>query len=152
MHNPKAIMPTKRLLTYSLLACSLLFNAWTWFSSPHPPQLDKIVLRYPVTDQDVVYGVSTNGGGATVGFSYRYYLGKVGSSDEKILSSLVDKSPFLITKDPHVNFQSRGTELDAQVTGRIDRFHSQALIRHGSDDYSVVNINLTSSSGETGSN
>jgi hypothetical protein len=35
-----------------------------------------------------------------------------------------------------------------RVKGRIDQFHSQAVIRRGSDDYSVVNINLTSSGDE----
>lgn len=141
-------MLTNRLFIYVLLASSLLLNGWSWFASPRSPQLDKIVLRYPVENLGVVYGVSTNGGGATVGFSYRYYLSKGGSDDEEILSSLVGASPFLITKDPQVTVESRGAELDVRVKGRIDQFHSQAVIRRGSDDYSVLNINLTSSGGE----
>jgi hypothetical protein len=102
-------------------------------------------------DDAFIYGVSTNGGGATVGFSYRYYLSKGLATDEEILSMLADEQPFLITKDPEVNVETRGAELDIRVTGRINQFHSQALIRQiGSDSYAVVNINLTSTSGKTG--
>ena len=151
MRNPRDIMLTKRLSIYALLAFSLLINGWTWLTSPNAPQLDKVILKYPFGDQGFVYGVSTNGGGATVGFSYRYYLDKGLPNDEQILSSLTDASPFLITKDPNVKIQSRGEELDVWVAGRIDQFRSQALVRRSRDEYRVVNINLTSSSGEVGS-
>jgi hypothetical protein len=145
-------MLTKRLFIYLLLASSLLCNGWIWFISPNPPRLDKVVLKYPIGDQEVIYGIRTDGGGATVGFSYRYYLRNGGSSnDDEILSSLVNASPFLITKDPKIRIESRGAELKLWVAGRIDRFHSQVIVRRSSDDYHVMNISLTSISGELGS-
>jgi len=140
-------MLTKQLPIYLLLLSSLGYNGWMWFTAPTHPELDKVFLKYPLADDGVVYGASTNGGGATVGFSYRYYLGPGLATDEEILSVLADKQPFLITKDPDVKIENRGTELDIRVTDRIDQFHSQALIRQtGSDSYTVININLTSTS------
>ena len=144
-------MLAKRLCLYCLLFSSLGYNGWTWLTTKSAPELDKIFLKYPLADGGFVYGVSTNGGGATVGFSYRYYLSKGLATDEETLSMLADEQPFLITKDPEVTVESRGAELDVRVTGRINQFHSQALIRQiGSDSYAVVNINLTSISGKTG--
>lgn len=140
-------MLIKRLFIYLLLASSLILNVWFWFNRSNAPQLDKIVLKYPVENLGFVYGVSTNGGGATVGFSYRYYLSTGKSTDEEILSSLVGASPFLVTKDSHINIESSNAMLNVRVTGRIDQFHNQAVLRRDDDDYEVVNINLTSSSG-----
>ncbi|MGV8861794.1 MAG: hypothetical protein ACOH2T_11565 [Pseudomonas sp.] len=151
MRRRKVIMLAKRLCLYCLLVSSLGYNGWTWLTTQNLPKLDKVFLKYPLPDDAFVYGVSTNGGGATVGFSYRYYLSKGLATDEEILSMLADEQPFLITKDPEVNVETRGAELDIRVTGRINQFHSQALIRQiGSDSYAVVNINLTSTSGKTG--
>ena len=151
MRRRKVIMLAKRLCLYCLLVSSLGYNGWTWLTTQNLPKLDKVFLKYPLPDDAFVYGVSTNGGGATVGFSYRYYLSKGLTTDEEILSMLADEQPFLITKDPEVNVETRGAELDIRVTGRINQFHSQALMRQvGSDSYAVVNINLTSTSGKIG--
>ncbi|MDB5983481.1 MAG: fumarylacetoacetate hydrolase [Pseudomonas sp.] len=121
------IMLTKRLFIYVLLASSLLLNGWTWFNSPNSPQLDKIVLRYPVENLGVVYGVSTNGGGATVGFSYRYYLSKSGSNGRSalLLSKAKDNNastalgPFVRLFDETFNIDDvRAAEVALRVVGK----------------------------------
>lgn len=132
-------------VTTTMLALCLVYIGGDWLLSPGRPQLTEVVLRVPISSNASIYGVKDDRGGATVAFSYRYYVYRTLGDDSEILSALEDASPFLITHDASVKVDSQGRAITVSVAGDVSDYHSRTLYRHANgSDYTVVDVFLNS--------
>ena len=84
-------------------------------------------------------------GGATVPFTYRYYVYRTFGTDTEVLSALEDASPFLITRDASAKIEVRGQTITVSVAGDVSDYHSRTLYRHANGgDCTVVSVYLDS--------
>lgn len=121
---------TKRLIPFlrnCLLVVCLIYIGGGWILSPGTPVLDEVVLKHSLGNGTSIYGVRDGQGGATVGFSYRYYVHEDLGSDQEILTALVSAHPFLKTKEPDVQVSDEGGALHLIIQGRVYEYHSYAL-------------------------
>ena len=121
---------SKRLipvLRNCLLVICLLYIGGSWVLAPGTPDLDEVVLKHSLGNGMSIYGARDGQGGATVGFSYRYYVHKDLGSDQEILSALVSAPPFLKTKEPDVQVNNEGGALHLVIQGEVYEYHSYAL-------------------------
>jgi len=109
-----------------LVGCLVYFGI-SWTSSPSAANLDEIVYKHPLGNGNSLYGARDNRGGATVGFSYRYYISKQTDTDEQALALLNEKPPFLITKDPEVSAKVVDGALHLSIRGRVYDFSNYTL-------------------------
>ena len=80
----------------------------------------RLSLEEPVSTPD-------GQGGATVGFSYRYYVHKDLRNDHEILTSLVSAHPFLKTKEPDVQVNQVDGVIHLIVRGEVYEYRSYPL-------------------------
>ncbi|WP_448653858.1 hypothetical protein ACSHWC_12825 [Pseudomonas fluorescens] len=121
---------TKRLIPFlrnCLLVVCLIYIGGGWILSPGTPVLDEVVLKHSLGNGTSIYGARDGQGGATVGFSYRYYVHEDLGSDQEILTALVSAHPFLKTKEPDVQVSDEGGALHLIIQGRVYEYHSYAL-------------------------
>ncbi len=137
------------IVTSCLLAVCLGYIGWTWLMSPSAPVLTDVVLKLPVGENGFVYGVKDDRGGATVPFSYRYYVYRELASDEQIASELKTAGPFLVTRDPAIKINVQGSVINVSTHQEVYEYHSGTLFRPtNSADYSPVTINLCNHSSD----
>lgn len=137
------------IVTSCLLAVCLGYIGWTWLMSPGAPVLTDVVLKLSVGENGFVYGVKDDRGGATVPFSYRYYVYRELASDEQIASELKTAAPFLVTRDPAIKINVQGSVINVSTHQEVYEYHSSTLFRHAnSADYSPVTINLCNHSSD----
>ncbi|WP_242199827.1 MULTISPECIES: hypothetical protein [unclassified Pseudomonas] len=110
-----------------LLVVCLIYIGVSWIISPGTPDLDQVVLKHSLGNGTSIYGARDGQGGATVGFSYRYYVHEDLGSDQEILTALVSAHPFLKTKEPDVQVSDEGGALHLIIQGRVYEYHSYAL-------------------------
>jgi hypothetical protein len=115
-----------------LLVICVLYIGINWLTEPSEPALDKVVFTHPVGVGHSIYGVRDNRGGATVGFSYRYYISDKMDSDEEILKTLNTEIPFMVTKNPEVSVRRDDDGIIISTRGRVYEFSSYALENVGS--------------------
>lgn len=133
------------VVTTILLALCLVYIGGEWLLSPGRPQLTEVVLRVPLGDDGAIYGVKDDRGGATVPFSYRYYVYRTLEADSEILAALRDASPFLVTRDASVKVDVQGRTIKVSVVGDVSDYHSSTLYRHANgSDYTAVSVFLNS--------
>ncbi|KAE9658909.1 hypothetical protein IFR35_04935 [Pseudomonas fluorescens] len=140
---------TKRSLysvvTTILLLLCLVYIGGSWLLSAGRPQLTEVVLRAPLNADASIYGVKDDRGGATVPFSYRYYVYRTLASDREVLSALKEATPFLITRDASAKVVTQGSEIIVSVTGEVSDYHSSTLYRHADGrDFTPVSVFLNS--------
>lgn len=117
---------TQRICSILLAVCLIYLSA-SWLDSPSKANLDEIIFKKSLGNGNSIYGARDNRGGATVGFSYRYYISKEFNADERILTALKEITPFLTTKNPDVSAQIVDGTLHLSTRGRIYEFSSYAL-------------------------
>lgn len=115
------------ILRNCLLVGCLIYIAGSWLISPGTPDLDAVVLKHSLGNGSSIYGARDGQGGATVGFSYRYYVHKNLSNDQEILTTLVSAHPFLKTKEPNVQVSEHEGVLRLDIQGRVYEYNSYAL-------------------------
>ncbi|MCJ8205949.1 hypothetical protein [Pseudomonas sp. RGM2987] len=131
-----------------VLVLALAYVSWLCFFSRNTPQLTQVVLRSPLTHNAFIYGVKDDRGGATVPFSYRYYVYQSLIADSDILSELKTATPFLVTRDESITVDVQGETVTVVVDKEIYDYHSNTLYRHANgDEYTPVAIYLRSSPG-----
>lgn len=121
---------TKRLIPFlrnCLLVVCLIYIGGSWILSSGTPDLDEVVLKQSLGNGTSIYGARDGQGGATVGFSYRYYVHEDLGSDQEILTALVSAHPFLKTKEPDVQVSDEGGALHLIIQGKVYEYHSYAL-------------------------
>ncbi|UVH52986.1 hypothetical protein P0D91_31315 [Pseudomonas sp. CBSPBW29] len=133
------------VVTTILLACCLVYIGGHWLLSPDRPQLTEVVLRVPLGTDGAIYGVKDDRGGATVPFSYRYYVYRALEDDSEVLAALRDASPFLIARDASAKVDVQGLTINVSVAGDVSDYHSSTLYRHANgSDYTAVSVFLNS--------
>jgi len=115
------------ILRNCLLVGCLIYIAGSWLLSPGTPDLDEVVLKHSLGNGSSIYGARDGQGGATVGFSYRYYVHRNLSNDREILTTLVSAHPFLKTKEPNVQVSEHEGVLTLDIQGRVYEYNSYAL-------------------------
>lgn len=115
------------ILRNCLLVGCLIYIAGSWLISPGTPDLDEVVLKHSLGNGSSIYGARDGQGGATVGFSYRYYVHRNLSNDQEILTTLVSAHPFLKTKEPNVQVSEHEGVLLLDIQGRVYEYNSYAL-------------------------
>lgn len=127
MPELKGIKWPVQVLLNGLLVVCLGYLGVGWLMSPGTPELDEVVLKHSLSNGNSLYGVRDSQGGATVGFSYRYYVHKDLDNDHEILTSLVSAHPFLKTKEPNVQVTQNDGVLHVIVRGEVYEYRSYPL-------------------------
>jgi hypothetical protein len=127
MPELKGIKWPVQVLLNGLLVVCLGYLGVGWLMSPGTPELDEVVLKHSLSNGNSLYGVRDSQGGATVGFSYRYYVHKDLDNDHEILTSLVSAHPFLKTKEPNVQVTQKDGVLHVIVRGEVYEYRSYPL-------------------------
>jgi hypothetical protein len=127
MPELKGIKWPVQVLLNGLLVVCLGYLGVGWLMSPGTPELDEVVLKHSLSNGNSLYGVRDNQGGATVGFSYRYYVHKDLDNDHEILTSLVSAHPFLKTKEPDVQVNQVDGVIHLIVRGEVYEYRSYPL-------------------------
>jgi hypothetical protein len=131
------------IVTTCLLAVCLAYIGWTWLLSSSTPVLTDVVLKLPLGEHGFIYGIKDDRGGATVPFSYRYYVYRELPSDEQIASELKTAGPFLVTRDPAIKADIQGSVIHVSTNQEVYEYHSSStLFRHTDNTYTPVTINL----------
>lgn len=120
----EGLMP---ILRNCLLVACLVYIAGSWIMAPGTPDLDEVVLKHSLGNGSSIYGARDGQGGATVGFSYRYYVHRDLSNDQEILKTLVSAHPFLKTQEPNVQVTEHEGVLRLDIQGRVYEYRSYAL-------------------------
>ncbi|MEO8493200.1 hypothetical protein [Pseudomonas sp.] len=134
----KAIKALVPMLRNCLLVVCLIYIGGSWIMSSGTPDLDEVVLKHSLGNGTSIYGARDSQGGATVGFSYRYYVHENLGSDQEILAALVSAHPFLKTKEPDVHVAVEGGVLHLAIHGRVYEYSSYAL-----EGLGVVKVEMT---------
>jgi len=131
------------IVASSLLVVCLAYIGWTWLMSSGNPVLTDVVLKLPLGENGFIYGVKDDRGGATVPFSYRYYVYRELTSNEQIASELKTAGPFLVTRDPAIKVDIQGSTINVSTNQEVYEYHSSTLFRHTNrNHYTPVTINL----------
>ncbi|UII74424.1 hypothetical protein LVW35_26850 [Pseudomonas sp. HN11] len=120
----KGLLP---VLRNCLLVACLIYIGGNWIMSSGTPDLDEVVLKHSLGNGSSIYGARDGQGGATVGFSYRYYVHKDLGSDREILTALVSAHPFLKTKEPDVQVTRQAGLIRLTVRGEVYEYRSYPL-------------------------
>ncbi|WP_339497890.1 hypothetical protein [Pseudomonas canadensis] len=120
----KGLLP---VLRNCLLVACLIYIGGNWIMSSGTPVLDEVVLKHSLGNGSSIYGARDGQGGATVGFSYRYYVHKDLGSDREILTALVSAHPFLKTKAPDVQVTRQDGVIHLTVRGEVYEYRSYPL-------------------------
>ena len=123
----KVTKPLIPVLSNCLLVICLIYIGGSWVLSPGTPDLDEVVLKHSLGNGTSIYGARDGQGGATVGYSYRYYVHKDLDNDHEILTSLVSAHPFLKTKEPDVQVIQKDGALHLIVRGEVYEYRSYPL-------------------------
>lgn len=134
MPSPKGTKWRLQVMLNTLLVVCLVYLGLSWLFGPGTPELDQIVLKYSLGNGNSIYGVRDSAGGATVGFSYRYYVHPDFRDEQAILTGLVSKSPFLKTREPTVEVAQDQQGVRLVVRGRVYEYSSFALENLGNSD------------------
>lgn len=138
--------PIYLLVICALLALSLAFVSWRSFFPGHTSHLTEVVSQTPLGHGATLYGVKDDRGGATVPFSYRYYVYRTLATHDDILHQLKTATPFLITRDESVDVDIQGATVTVSVDKEVYDYHSNTLYRHANgDEYTPITIYLHSS-------
>lgn len=120
----KGLLP---VLRNCLLVACLIYIGGHWIMSSGTPDLDEVVLKHSLGNGSSIYGARDGQGGATVGFSYRYYVYKDLGSDREILTALISAHPFLKTKAPDVQVTRMDGVIQLIVRGEVYEYRSYPL-------------------------
>ncbi|MES2870316.1 MAG: hypothetical protein V4749_12160 [Pseudomonadota bacterium] len=141
-------MARSRLLIGALLLVCGLQAVWIYFDRPSAPVLSQVIARYPMGTQGMVYGVLSDAGGATVPFTYHYFLAAPMDDDQVVLDTLRKQGhSFLVTRDANARVVVLGYNVNVKVTGTVNSFHSSTLLRMA-DGYVPVTVSLDAQVGQ----
>jgi hypothetical protein len=113
---------------------------WILLSYKYKAELSEIIQRYPVGDKAMVYVVLSDSGGATVPFTYHYFVHRSIDDDSLALASLRDNATaFLVTRDHDAQTSVFGNQIKIAVKKQVFHFHNPATVRFD-DEYLTVDI------------
>ena len=98
------------------------------FYAEHSSPDDILFSKKQLTPNTWLYITKYQGGGATVGAVYRYYLNKLLN---KPLPVLRDSGPFLVSDKSNAVFTTVGDRILVRITGKIYSFSNSASFYDG---------------------
>jgi len=117
-------------------------TVWILGYMPSSAVLSKVVQKYSVGENAMVYVVLSDAGGATVPVTYHYFLHVPVIDDRALLAELNSSgSAFLVTRDSDARVSTADGHIDIAVKGSIYSFTNVALLRQG-DHYQPIGIGL----------
>lgn len=136
MRNPWA---TEKTLGVLLLIC-LAQALWIVLHLSPSATLSRVAATYPVGEQGMLYVVISDAGGATVPFTYRYYVYRRMDDEQQALNALrKEGEAFLVTRDADAQVHVQGTEIRIAVKDTVYSFRNATLFHH-SGGYTPVNV------------
>jgi len=131
--------PGKWIFRCLLLLC-VIQAIWILLSYKFTAELSEIIQRYPVGDKAMLYVVLSDSGGATVPFTYHYFVHRPIEDDSLALESLRDNATaFLVTRDHDAQTSVFGNQVRIAVQKQVLHFHNPAIVRFD-DDYLAVDV------------
>lgn len=128
MQSAKAIKASLYLL---LLMC-VVQGIWIAAHYKFSPTLSRVVQKYPVGEQGMLYVVISDVGGATVPFSYRYYLhARMDSGQDELETLRRDAKAFLVTRDGDAGVAVVGNRIKISVRDSVYSFNNPTALRLG---------------------
>ncbi|MDB5984476.1 MAG: hypothetical protein JWQ69_5491 [Pseudomonas sp.] len=122
---------TKASLYLLLLIC-VVQGIWIAAHYNFSPTLSSVVQKYPVGEQGMLYVVVSDVGGATVPFTYRYYLhARMDSGQDELQTLRRDAKAFLVTRDGDAGVRVEGNRIKISVRDRIYSFNNPTALRLG---------------------
>lgn len=137
---------TKWLVSILTVIAVLQF-AWIFFSSTPQPHLSKVMNTLPVGTRSAIYEVLSDGGGATVGHTYFYYIAERQPNNEAALTHLQDQTPFLVSRQSGAIVAVNGRRIKARTHSTVYRFSSLAILRENGQA-TPLTVELTATSPE----
>ncbi|MDB6144822.1 MAG: hypothetical protein JWP80_3866 [Pseudomonas sp.] len=136
MRDAKA---TKAGLFLLLLIC-LVQGGWIAAHYNLSPTLSKVIQKYPVGEQGMLYVVVSDAGGATVPFTYRYYLHlRVDREQDELEILGRDGKAFLVTRDGDAKVDVEGNRIKISVRNSVYNFSTPTALLLG-ERYIPVNV------------
>jgi len=119
--------PGKWVFRFLLLLC-VLQGGWILLSYKFTADLSEVIQRYPVGDKAMVYVVVSDSGGATVPFTYHYFVHRPIEDDILALESLRNNATaFLVTRDHDAQTSVFGNQVKIAVRRQVFHFHNPAI-------------------------
>jgi hypothetical protein len=113
---------------------------WILIHYKFTAELSEIIQRYPVGDRGTLYVVLSNSGGATVPFTYHYFIHRSIDDNGSALESLREEGrAFLITRDHDAKTTVVNQRVEVVVREKILDFSSPAFFRVDGD-YVAVDV------------
>jgi hypothetical protein len=129
--------PNKVVFRCLILIC-LAQAFWILIHYRFTAELSEIIQRYPVGDKGMVYVVVSNSGGATVPFTYHYFIHRSIDDNELALESLRDEGrAFLVTRDHDAKTTVVNQRVEGEVRRKVLDFSSPAFFRVDGEYVSV---------------
>lgn len=129
--------PSKIAFRCLVLIC-LAQAFWILIHYRFTAELSEIIQRYPVGDKAMVYVVLSNSGGATVPFTYHYFVHRRIDNNDLALESLREEGrAFLVTRDHDAATTVVDGKVEVTVREKILAFNSPAFFRVDGEYLSV---------------
>jgi hypothetical protein len=123
-----------------LLLLCVFQAAWILINHKFTAELSEIIQRYPFGDKGMVYVVLSNSGGATVPYTYHYFVHPQIEDDSLALESLRENgTAFLVTRDHDAQTTVVGNRVEITVKKQVFHFHNPAFIEFD-DSLLVVDV------------
>jgi hypothetical protein len=136
MQSAKA---TKASLYLLLLMC-VVEGVWIAAHYNFSPTLSSVVQKYPVGEQGMLYVVVSDVGGATVPFTFRYYLhARMDNGQDELQTLRRDAKAFLVTRDADAEVRVEGSRIKISVRDRVYSFNNPTALRLG-ERYMPVSV------------
>lgn len=131
--------PGKWVFRCLIMLC-VVQAVWILLCYKFTAELSEIIQRYPVGDKAMVYVVVSDSGGATVPFTYHYFVHRSIEDNRSALASLRDNATaFLVTRDHDAQVSVFGNQVKIAVKRQVFHFHNPAIVRID-DDYRAVDV------------
>lgn len=125
-----------------LIVICLIQALWIWLNQKSDPVLSEIIQRYPLGENAMVYVVLSNVGGATVPFTYHYFVHRrIDDKDQALQALRSEANSFLVTRDYDAKTSVDGYRVSISVRKAVYKFHNPVGLRVG-DTYTSVDILL----------
>lgn len=120
----------RKIVFRCLVLLCVLQAFWILINYRFSPELTRILERYPVGDKAMVYVIQSDAGGATVPFTYHYFVYQRIDDDNEALEALrEDGHAFLVTRDHEAKTTVQGNRVEVSVRKKVLRFSSPAFFR-----------------------
>lgn len=123
----------KTVIRCLILLCVIL-GGLLFLNQKRTPVLSEIIGRYPLGDAGMVYVVQSDAGGATVPYTYHYFVHQRIDDNELALESLrANGNSFLVTRDYDAKVSVNEGRVKVSTRKTVYSFHTPAGLRVDGD-------------------